>query len=150
MFDKAEARSQKPGKDDTMKKIMFVLVSIIPALIIVSHTITNAAWQIEEVDAPKSFSNFYPRTIAVDGSNNPHIVYGGDHLYYAYYDGIVWHYETVDTSSGVGEYASLVLDAEEKVHISYFDSYNYDLKYATNKSGAWVAETVDSDGDVGL
>ncbi len=29
------------------------------------------------------------------------------------------------------------------------DATNYDLKYATNASGAWVTSTIDSAGDVG-
>ena len=36
-----------------------------------------------------------------------------------------------------------------KVHISYYDDYNGDLKYATNGTESWVTTTVDS-GDVGL
>jgi hypothetical protein len=37
---------------------------------------------------------------------------------------------------------SLALDADGKAHIGYFYSTNRDLKYATNKSGAWVMETL--------
>ncbi len=55
----------------------------------------------------------------------------------------------MDSAGDVGRYTSLALDAEGKAYISYFDNTNYDLKYITNKSGAWVAETVDSYGDVG-
>jgi hypothetical protein len=50
--------------------------------------------------------------------------------------------ETVDSEGLVGWYTSLVIDSTDKVHISYGGSY---LKYATNKSGSWVTETVDSD-----
>ncbi|MEK6636302.1 MAG: hypothetical protein AABY38_08075 [Planctomycetota bacterium] len=82
------------------------------------------------------------RSIAVDSNNHPHFTYGGDHLYYAYYDGSAWHYETVDSSSKVGRYASIALDSSGKVHISYFDETNKDLKYATNASGSWVTTTI--------
>jgi PKD repeat protein len=41
------------------------------------------------------------------------------------------------------------LDSLDKVHISYYDVTNGDLKHATNASGSWVTETVDSAGDVG-
>ena len=47
-------------------------------------------------------------------------------------------------------YTSLATDASGKVHISYYDYDNSNLKYATNASGAWVTTTVDSDGVVGL
>ena len=49
----------------------------------------------------------------------------------------------------MGYYTSIALDSNNKVHISYYDSSNYDLKYATNASGSWVIFTIDSTGDVG-
>ena len=51
---------------------------------------------------------------------------------------------------GVGSGAALALDGSGKAHISYYDASNQDLKYATNKSGLWVTETVVSSGDVGI
>ncbi len=56
----------------------------------------------------------------------------------------------VDGSSGdVGMYTSIAVDSSDKVHISYYDWDNGDLKYTTNATGLWIAETVDSPGDVG-
>lgn len=101
---------------------------------------------IEKGDNPKNFSDFYPRAIAVDASGHPHIVYGGDHLYYTYYDGNSWRYETVDKLSDVGKYASLALDTSGKAHISYYDNTNGDLKYATNSSGDWTTAIVANSG----
>ncbi|MBI2556679.1 MAG: hypothetical protein HYW13_04560, partial [Planctomycetes bacterium] len=112
-----------------------------------SDNSSSTTWTIEAVDAPKGFSNFSSRAIAIDSSNNPHIAYGGDHLYYAHYNGSSWVYETVDSSPGVGEYASIALDTSGKAHISY--SAN-GLKYATNASGAWVTTTVDSGSGGGM
>ena len=111
---------------------------------------SSALWTIEAVDAPKSFNQLSQRAIAVGKTTNfPHIAYGGDNLYHAYFDGTQWQYETVDNSSSVGENASITLDSSGKVHISYFDYTNGDLKYATNASGAWVTIVVDSAGNVG-
>lgn len=113
----------------------------------------NAAtltWAIEAVDAPKYFLNYFSsRAIAVDTISHPHVVYGGDHLYYVYHDGAAWHYETADLSSGVGSYASIALDTSGKAHISYYDSANVALKYATNATGSWITTIVDSSGGVG-
>ena len=108
-----------------------------------SNASLSTTWLTETVDGPKHFSNFYSRAIAVDADGYPHIAYGEDRLYYAYYDGSNWRYETVDSSSGVGGYASIAIDLSGKVHISYFDSLNGNLKYATNASGSWVTTTVD-------
>jgi hypothetical protein len=58
----------------------------------------------------------------------------------------------VDSFGFASSYTSLALDAEGKAHISYLDpidSINGNLKYATNKSDAWVTETVDCTGFVG-
>ncbi len=92
-------------------------------------------WNLYTVDRPKKFNDFYPRAIAVDTQDNPHIVYGGDRLYYAYYDGNKWRYNIVDASPGHKYYPSIALDTSGNVHISYLDHANDDLKYATNKSG---------------
>ncbi|MDI6788588.1 MAG: hypothetical protein QME51_09480 [Planctomycetota bacterium] len=61
----------------------------------------------------------------------------------------VWGVYTALDSAGVGWYTSIALDFNNKVHISYCDSPNSDLKYATNASGAWVCSTLDSAGSVG-
>lgn len=114
-----------------------------------AHT-AKVAWAIETVDMPKDILFLSSRIIAVDTSNHPHIAYGGDCLYYAYHDGNSWHYETADPSSGVGNNASLALDASGYAHISYHDFSNRNLKYATNKFGSWVTATVDSEGWVGF
>src|SRR5574337_156486 len=83
---------------------------------------SEAAWKKVAIDDPKSFYSFCPRAIAIDKGNRPHIAYGGDHLYYAYYNGKKWIYKTLDFSPGVGSYASLAIDASQNIHISYYDS----------------------------
>ena len=50
----------------------------------------------------------------------------------------------------VGMYTSIAVDSQDKVHISYYDCTNGDLKYITNATGSWVSETLDSTGDVGM
>jgi len=83
------------------------------------------------------------RSLAVDGDNEPHIAYGGDHLYYAWHDGVTWQSETVDPAWGVGLYASLSLESSGVPHISYLDSINQDLKYAHLDGSRWDIETVE-------
>ena len=122
--------------------LFIVLFAFLPSMAL-------AAWTIEDVDAPKYFSDIYPRAIALDSSDRPHIAYGGDHLYHAYFDGIQWQYEVADNAGGVGRFVSIAVDLNDKVHISYYDSTNNSLKYATNASGSWVTQVIDSGGNVG-
>lgn len=132
------------------KKRLFISIALINFLfgLIAAHAI-SATWTIEAVDAPKSFNNISSRAIATDSYGNPHIVYGMDHLYYAYHDGMNWHYETVDSLFGVGSYAAIAIDTFNNVHISYYDSVDNILKYATKSLGYWVSETVDGSGNGG-
>ncbi|MDP7265127.1 MAG: hypothetical protein QGH39_06160, partial [Candidatus Thermoplasmatota archaeon] len=49
----------------------------------------------------------------------------------------------------VGRYTSIAIDSDDRLHISYFDHTNKDLKYAYFNGTIWLNETVDSRGDVG-
>ena len=78
-------------------------------------------WVTECADCPKQIKDPTDRSLRLDTNGRPHIAYGGDHLYYTWYDGVVWHYETVDNSTGVGTDTSLALDQNGYPHISYVD-----------------------------
>jgi len=123
--------------------------------------LNGSFWQIGAVD----ITGEYP-SIAIDSDNRPHISYSYygtaytdppyDDLRYAYWDGSSWQIETVDGSAespggvgSVGEYTSIVLDSNNRPHISYYDWINIALKYAYYNGSNWQIETVDSDGDVG-
>jgi len=103
-----------------------------------------AGWTIDCPDCPKLFSNMTDRSLRLDAAGHPHVVYGQDHLYYAWHDGAAWHYETADASPGVGIYASLALDGDDSPHVSYFDVDQHTLKYAYRDAGAWHTQAVDS------
>ena len=65
---------------------------------------------------------------------------------YAFWDGSAWQIEEVAS----GESTSLALDADDRPHISHYDSDpNYDLKYGFHDGAAWQIETVDGTGYVG-
>ena len=67
-------------------------------------------WVIECADCPKQFTEMSNRSLRLDADGHPHIAYGEDHLYYAWYDGADWHYETADAAPNVGAHAALALD----------------------------------------
>jgi len=106
-------------------------------------------WIIECVDCPKQFYRMTDRSLRLDAAGHPHMAYGEDHLYYAWHDGVSWHYETADDAPGVGMSASLALDGTGFPHISYYDRVNGNLRYANRDASGWHVETVDSAGDIG-
>ena len=83
-----------------VRKSLYASVFAIGILLISSsNSSALLGWQIERIVHGKSFSDMRDRTIAIDGNGVIHITYGGDHLYYAYYDGIDWHYEVFNRSN---------------------------------------------------
>jgi hypothetical protein len=125
------------------KNVLVSLIFIIGATVIAFNSAMAETWNIEEVDAPKYFNMLNSRAIALDNKGHPHIAYGYEHLYHAYFDGTGWVYETVDLDHLVGNNASIAIDSNNYIHISYSSGgYSGRLKYATNSSGSWVTETV--------
>ena len=61
-----------------------------------------------------------------------------------------WQISNIDSGGRKGKYSSIAFDSNGKVHISYYDTLNSNLKYATNISGTWQVATVDASGAVGL
>jgi hypothetical protein len=102
-------------------------------------------------------------SIAVDSNDAVHISYydaTNTNLKYATCSSSCssassWSKVTIESSSGdVGKYNSIAIDSNDTLHISYRDSTNGDLKYATCSSSctsasSWTRSTIDSDGNVG-
>jgi hypothetical protein len=105
---------------------------------------TVLAWQRTPVTQSKVFAQMGDRHMRLDSQGRGHLAYGGDHLYYAYYDGAVWQLETVDNGDGVGLYASLALDSANQPHISYYDAASGALKYARKVGGTWEKFVLDA------
>jgi hypothetical protein len=65
---------------------------------------------------------------------------------------VAWDITTVENLSGSSS-LSIGVDSTGKAHLSYLvessaGSTGYSLKYATNRSGAWIAQTIDGSGSV--
>jgi len=60
-----------------------------------------------------------------------------------------WIIETVDASNNVGTHSSIAIDSDGFPHISYYDLYWENLKYARWTGIDWIIMPVDSPGDVG-
>jgi len=109
----------------------------------------GTSWHIECADCPRRFNSMTDRHLRLDSEGHPHLAYGEDHLYHVWHDGAQWHYETVDSTPEVGAHAALALDGADCPHISYYDNYNGDLRYAYRDDTGWHVETLDSEGHVG-
>ena len=121
---------------------------LVPVLFACITQVSAAIWTVEEIEATRVFDDFYSRAIVIDGATT-HLVYGEKNLYFASSNGSNWNTEVIDSSTGVGRFAAIAVDAAGKLHVSYFDDIHDDLKYATNVSGNWVTDTIDATGDVG-
>ena len=60
-----------------------------------------------------------------------------------------WSIETVDSGFRIGRYTSIALDDSGYPHISYYDSDDDDLEYASWTGSDWETQTVDEAGNVG-
>ena len=83
---------------------------------------------------------------AVDSAGRPHIAWQseGEDVYYSVLKDNQWQTELLDNDTGVGYDMNLVLDADDNAHLLYANDWPYELFYATNKSGAWQIQEVDS------
>jgi hypothetical protein len=116
---------------------------------------TAASWQTVSVDVPDQVGQY--ASVAVDASIRVHMAYrdvtNGDLKYATCAAGCAtagnWQALAVDVLGDVGRYTSLGVDGTGRVHVSYYDVTNSNLKYATcaascATTGNWQAVTVDT------
>ncbi len=96
----------------------------------------------ETVHLSSVFKDLGMSSIAFDRHGYPHIVYGKDALYHAWYDNGHWQVETVDINSGWQETYAAIAIREEEIHVSY--SKDGRLHYAHWDGTRWETETLES------
>jgi hypothetical protein len=118
----------------------------------------TGAWIIKTISTEACFS----LSVAIDSKNKLHISYltGGDWgispLKYATNASGTWVFDSIEQESDdfrsglpmAGSSTAIAVDHNDKIHISYYESYNYlssvyNLKYATNSSGDWIRMKVE-------
>ncbi|GEM_PF-5200341 len=137
------------------KILILVLITLTLLSSAASAPNPQARWSIETIDAPMYF-DILSNSMLQFFDGKPTMTFGGDHLYLRYwnYETLAWTIETVDPSPGVGSYASLARDDYGHTYISYYDSTNQSLKFATPSSNilfpGWDVETLDPTPNSGI
>ena len=104
-------------------------------------------WEYGSLFETKEYQDMTQRSIDHDSEGNPHVVYGEKHLYHSYMKDNIWHTEVVDDTDNVGKYASIAIDNNDVVHISYYATSH--LNYANNSGGTWSIQMIESVGSPG-
>ncbi|MBI5057657.1 MAG: hypothetical protein HZB61_13670 [Nitrospirae bacterium] len=117
-------------------------------------TDASGSWIISVLDGVGDVGRY--TSIAIDSNNKVHISYydvtNGD-LKYATNASGSWVTSKINLySSGfdnTGQYTSIAIDSNNKIHISCYNATFKWLEYYTNTSGSWVENDLDGTGDVG-
>lgn len=122
-------------------------------------SLTGTSWSISTVETGLSWGNNSTASqtdtsIGIDSSDNVHISYYNAGLKYAFYDGTSWDFTLIDTVENIQGNTNLIVDDEQRIHISYHDNASRSLKYATFEESQesqeiWDLSIVDFQADVG-
>ena len=121
-------------------------------------TNSSGTWVTNDVGTAQTSPGTLDCSLVLDSSGKAHVSYidpQADRLLYATNQSGSWAIEVVEQDMGANVYAgtgtAIAVDSTGGVHITYHDpDGDRDLKYATNQAGAWVVETLDGSGEVGL
>lgn len=109
----------------------------------------ESTWLFDTIFQPRTITPAGQHWLATDSKGYPHLAYGGDQLYYAWFDGAAWHNEIADSSPGAGQYTQLLLDANDLPHIVHRDKgesrFDQDLIYTYKDLNGWHSEMIDAD-----
>lgn len=117
----------------------------------------STQWEITSLDTKQA--GMYS-SLALDNQGYPHIAYlddyNEDRLKHVWLEGTTWNWEIVDPNTRlVGKPLpplaplSIAVDANNIVHIGYYDMNEASLRYARKANNYWQFTNVDKEGDVG-
>ena len=101
-------------------------------------------WQREVVDTG---GVGWHASMVLDKNDVPHVLHYGfasSDLRYSHKTNGTWETELVDSQGAVGRKPSAAFDSAGRLHVSYHDTGNDDLKYAVRATdGAWTVRVID-------
>ncbi|MFP6872503.1 MAG: BACON domain-containing carbohydrate-binding protein [Verrucomicrobiales bacterium] len=115
----------------------------------------GSAWVVESlvpwitINAPNSGAGTKAVSYTVSGNSSSKVRSGQIRILYAFEETVSWVISTVDSRGVVGTENSLKFRPDGKPCISYYDSTNRNLKFASFNGTKWSTETVDDSGSVG-
>jgi hypothetical protein len=140
-----------PGTESKFVQLNVITDSLRLYLPFVTKPRPNEQWFIECVDCPASFWRMTDNSLRLDSNDYPHVVYGGNRLFYAWFDGTSWSNETIDVTPQSGYSPALVIDSYDNPHVVYvvvnnsIPPYNNNqVRYATRTVNGWTIETIES------
>ena len=113
-------------------------------------------WQMETIAGSGSFMYGFNTSLALDSSDEPHIVYTGatdwtvpGDLKYAHRTGEGWQISSIVSGGIRGRFPSLAIDAQDRPHVGWLDidENNHTrgfVRYGIKENGVWSVETVDT------
>jgi hypothetical protein len=116
----------------------------------------GAEWQMETIAGSGSFMYGFNTSLALDSSDQPHIVYTGatgwtapGDLKYAHRTGEGWQISSIVSDGIRGRFPSLAIDAQDRAHVGWLDIDENDhargfVRYGMMENGIWSVETVDT------
>jgi len=106
----------------------------------------QGSWSSPYILENFSSSNYGLNSIAVDSNGNPHVAYwDGTYLKYRSPNNGVWNTPTVFSSAtSSNAYQNMVIDANDHVHILYYESSTSSLALRTHDGVSWSNSTIDS------
>ena len=152
-----------------MKRLILIPTLLLGMLLVINAGLARGEPSRDEAQTQAAPPGWVIRTVdsgnvgqyaslALDSNGYAHVgYYDAEHaqLLYAHQDSLfgftVWLTRTVDTASGVGQYASLALDPDtDQPCIAYFDNVGKNLKLAWQIGpSTWNNATIATTGEVG-
>ncbi len=116
------------------------------------YAVKNGSWAISTIDALRDVGQY--ASLAMDASGNANASYydaNEQALKYAGWIETAWAFESELVTPGMnyrGTHAHLILDADDRLAVGFYDETLGDLMYAV-KNGSWAISTIDALRNVG-